>query len=35
MDENNLNFKDILDELLEYKKLSVKLEKELISKSNE
>ena len=28
MDENNLNFKDILDELLEYKKLSVKLEKE-------
>ena len=35
MDENNLNFKDILDELLEYKKLNVKLEKELISKNNE
>ena len=35
MDENNLKFKDILDELLEYKKLNVKLEKELISKNNE
>ena len=35
MEENYLNYKDILDELLEYKKLVVKLEKELISKEDE